>query len=478
MSTMTESSAQEEARKLVELGLLKPGEASDALDMIGNGSGKELITLLERRQILTPFQIQKLEAGETTGYFVGRFKILYLIAAGSFARVYRAIEPHTGEVVAVKILRERHLAEEAKVRDFHREGKLTESLVHPNITRMLEVSTDQVTHQHYIAMEFIEGGNLREFIRIRKKLDPQELVRLGIQMIEGLRYALSKGVTHRDIKATNILISASGDIKWVDFGLGGAVDGNSKQVTDVAKQEASYAALERATNAPKGDPRTDIFFLGLVFYELLTGEHPLGGRGKQQTKRLDGVTPLSRREDCSGFPTELTALIDKMLAYRPEGRYQTYDAILADLRRVNIITDTTPGAAVPQAPGLPRVVIIHHSPKVQEILKGKLSRRGFQVVVTTDIGRAATLCRLKPAECIIVDLDTTGQEGVDQYVTMKQTGAIKSAVFLVSNGQQKWLSTVKDDHIVQLGKPLILGPVYKSVRGLVEQLGHNGISPN
>ena len=475
MSTMTESSAQEEARKLIELGLLKPGEASDALDMIGNGSGKELITLLERRQILTPFQIQKLEAGETTGYYTGRFKILYLIASGTFARVYRAIEPHTGEVVAVKILRERHLTEEAKVRDFHREGKLTESLVHPNVTRMLEVSTDPVTRQHYIAMEFIEGGNLREFIRIRKKLDPKELVRLGIQMIEGLRYALSKGVTHRDIKATNILISASGDIKWVDFGLGGAVDSNSKKISTAENKEASYSALERETNAPKGDPRSDIYFLGLVFYELLTGEHPLGGRNKQQSKRLDGITPLSRRDE---YPSELTAIIDKMVSYRPEGRYQNYDAILSDLRTVNIMTDPTPGVVVPQAPGLPRVVIIHHSPKVQEILKGKLSRRGFQVVVTTDIGRAATLCRLKPAECIIVDLDTTGQEGVDQYVTMKQTGAIKSAVFLVSNGQQKWLSSVKDDHIVQLGKPLILGPVYKSVRGLVEQLGHTDISPN
>ena len=138
--------------------------------------------------------------------------------------------------------------------------------------------------------------------------------------------------------------------------------------------------------------------------------------------------------------------------------------------------DTIAGATIPQTAGSPRVVIIHHSPKVQEILKGKLARRGFQVVVTTDINRAATLCRLKPAECIIVDLDITGQEGVDQYVTMKQTGAIKSAVFLVSNGQQNWLSSVKDDHMVQLGKPLILGPVYKSVRGLVEQLGQNGTS--
>jgi DNA-binding response OmpR family regulator len=106
---------------------------------------------------------------------------------------------------------------------------------------------------------------------------------------------------------------------------------------------------------------------------------------------------------------------------------------------------------------------------VQEILKGKLDRRGFQAVLTSDIVRAAALCRLKPAECIVIDLDTTGREGVDQYAAMKRTGAVKSAVFLVSDNQGSWLKGLEVDSIVQLGKPLLLGPVYQSVRGLVER---------
>ena len=325
---MTDSSARDEARKLIDLGLLKPGEAADALDMIGNGTGKDLISLLERRQILTPFQIQKLQSGETTGYYVGRYKILYLIAGGTFARVYRAIEPHTGEVVAVKILRERHTSEQDKIRDFHREGQLTEQLRHPNITRMLEVGTDTVTKQHYITMEFIEGGNLREFIRIRKKIDAKELVRLGIQMVEGLRYALSKGVTHRDIKPTNILISASGDIKWVDFGLGVAVEGDAKAAGDMSQRTVDYAGLEKATNAPKGDPRSDIFFLGVVFYELLTGEHPRG-----RALQCSNGDPSTVRQYFTSFASGRVSSRVKRDhrqngCLSAESRYQNYDSIL------------------------------------------------------------------------------------------------------------------------------------------------------
>jgi serine/threonine protein kinase len=431
---------------------------------MGNGSGDELIAFLERRQLLTPFQIQKLKAGETTGFFAGPYKLLYLIAGGTFARVYRAIEPLSGQVVAVKILRERHASDPEAVKQFHREGRLTDHLSHPNITRTLAVSTDPTTGQHYIAMEFVEGGNLREFLKIRKKIDAAELVRLGMQMADGLRYALAQGVTHRDIKPTNILISAAGDIKWVDFGLGGVVEGTAN-ASKSDQRAADYAGLERATGAAKGDPRSDIFFLGLVFFELITGEHPLGGQDrKARSRMLNSIPPLAHRDD---VPTDVAAIIDKMVSYRPESRYQDYDAILADLKRVTLAPPAATLAAA--GPGNPRVVIVHHSTKVQEILKGKLDRRGFQAVLTSDIVRAAALCRLKPAECIVIDLDTTGREGVDQYAAMKRTGAVKSAVFLVSDNQGSWLKGLEVDSIVQLGKPLILGPVYQSVRGLVER---------
>ncbi len=463
------TTARDEAKKLIDLGLLAREEAAAALDAVGDATGKELISLLERRQMLTPFQIQKLDAGETTGYFAGRYKLLYVIAAGTFARVYRAIDPTTGNVVAVKILKSKHAADPDSVKNFHREGEITQNLIHPNITRTLEVGTDSATGQHYIAMDFVEGGNLREFIKIRKKISPEELVRLGKQMVEGLRYAHSRGITHRDIKPTNILISAAGDIKWVDFGLGGATT-DPKKSPAREQRTIDYAALERQTGSAKGDFRSDIFFLGVVFYELLTGDHPLGenrDRDARTVQKFDSISPLSLKD---GVPYDLAQLIDKMTAFRPDARYQDYDSILADLDRVKIITPIAPQVLNASA-GLPRVVVIHHSQKVQEILKGKMTRRGFQSMVTADIGRAAALCKLKPADCIIIDLDTTGRDGVEQYSNMLRTNSIRSAVFLISPGQEQWITGLDTEYLITLGKPLVLGPVYKAVRALVEKLG-------
>ena len=230
-----------------------------------------------------------------------------------------------------------------------------------------------------------------------------------------------------------------------------------------------YAGLEKATGAPKGDKRSDIFFLGVVFYELLTGEHPLGereNRSRTMTVRFDSIAPLSQRDD---VPGDLARLIDKMLAYKPAGRYQDYETLLADLNRVQLTVEPPPMATAATGPQPPRVAIVHHSPKIQEILKGKLSRRGFQTVLTTDIGRAAALCKLKPVDCIIVDLDTTGRDGIDQYKAMKRSGSAKTAVFLAEPEQTPWCEGVDVESTMMLNKPLLLGPVYKAVRFLVDR---------
>ena len=92
-------------------------------------------------------------------------------------------------------------------------------------------------------------------------------------------------------------------------------------------------------------------------------------------------------------------------------------------------------------------------------------------MVTADIGRAAALCKLKPADCIIIDLDTTGRDGVEQYSNMLRTNSIRSAVFLISPGQEQWITGLDTEYLITLGKPLVLGPVYKAVRALVEKLG-------
>ena len=145
---------------------------------------------------------------------------------------------------------------------------------HPNIVRIIAVNRDPLSGQYFIVMEFVEGGNLRDILTIRKKLDAPEALRILENAAEGLAYAYSKGLTHRDIKLTNLLLSTQGEAKLVDFGLA-EITGPSATTSEDdlnVDRTVDYAGLEKATGVKTGDARSDIYFLGCTFYEMLAGK--------------------------------------------------------------------------------------------------------------------------------------------------------------------------------------------------------------
>src|SRR5947207_7738243 len=164
------------AQLALKLGLLTEQQLQEGWDEIGQRGGEALplMLALERKGYLTPFQTQKLVKGDTDGLIIGGYRVLYKIASGSFGRVYRADDPQTGRVVAIKVLRRRWSEDQNRIELFEREGKVGLTLRHNSIVEILNVSTDQTTGQWYIAMEFVEGGNLREILASRKKMEPAE----------------------------------------------------------------------------------------------------------------------------------------------------------------------------------------------------------------------------------------------------------------------------------------------------------------
>ncbi|MGH7126989.1 MAG: serine/threonine-protein kinase, partial [Planctomycetaceae bacterium] len=292
---MSFNTADELGQRLVAMRLISPEQFEQALQTLPPGlpGAQDLMRILRDRHLLTPYQADKIQKRELDGLVLGEHKLLYQNASGSFARVYRAESISNGRMVGLKLLRRRWAQKPDTVVQFHREAQLCRRLIHKNIVPIYEVGSQG--NYHYFTMEFVEGGNLRDFLRIRGKLSPAEATRCTLDMAEGLEYASSRKLTHRDLKMTNVLMSTRGVAKLVDFGLAGA-DGSGDDI----QHALEYSTLEKGTSAQMNDPRSDLFFLGAIYYELLCGEPPWPRtRDRLERKRFSRystVRPIRSRD--------------------------------------------------------------------------------------------------------------------------------------------------------------------------------------
>src|SRR5262245_24486032 len=191
MSSLTTTTLN---KLVIKLGLMNMAQLEECQAAAGSVSDnpEDLLRVMERKGYLTPLQIDKLQKGDATGFLLGGFRLLYKIASGSFGRVFRGDDPRTGQVVAIKVLRRRWSDDPANVDLFEREGRMGMTLRHPNIVEILSIGKDHQTRQHYIVMEFVEGGNLRDLLAIRKKFEPREALRLMEDMASALAYAYAR----------------------------------------------------------------------------------------------------------------------------------------------------------------------------------------------------------------------------------------------------------------------------------------------
>lgn len=472
---MTAPSSIQNTRKLIlDFELLSDENLQKAIEYFHGSTSEEFLDFLKNKGYLTDFQVSKLVRGDSLGYHLGQFTIQYKISAGTFARVFRGVDRITGQTVAVKVLRGRYTIDPATIKNFHREARLIESLHHPNIARMLDVGKDEDTNQHYIAMEFVEGGNLKEILAIRKKLPPREAVEWIREMSEGLKYALSVGVTHRDLKPTNILISSNKTIKLVDFGLAGIVEKHANSIVYSTEQRTvEYAGLEKATDAPKGDPRSDIYFLGAVFYEIIAGEPPLLDiKDKRARMHFSRFVESKHARENENIPNDVANVIDRMMELNPDNRFQTYDAVLNNLNTIDWASVSGNGKPGSGAIRKPKIFVVHRSDKVTSIIKDKLGKIGYQIVITSDFSRATMLHKMSAGDVFVIDLETVGAEGLKEYnkfIHRTHPKHLRPMIFIVP---EECKSLVKETKILKqvfLEMPLKLGDLRRAVEQLVKK---------
>jgi eukaryotic-like serine/threonine-protein kinase len=455
------------------LGLLNSTQVQDGFEELGarNGQPEEFVRIMERRGYLTPFQSTKLVKGDKDGYFLGGFRILYKIASGSFGRVYRCDDPHSGRVVAVKLLRKKWSADKHKIELFMREGRMGMGLQHPNIVEIISVNHDRASQQYYIVMEFVEGGDLRELLNSRKKLPAGDVLRILEETTSALAHAFSKGVTHRDMKLTNILISSQGPVKLVDFGLAGGQVGFEEKDDMNVDRTVDYAGLEKATGAPSGDPRSDLFFLGCVAYELLTNRSPLefsrSAVTRMSAQRFQAIVPI-KPEEVDG-PPALLHLVETMMSLDPALRFQTPSQLLERIREVRQEAD---GKARAEGKAAPRTIFLAESDeRLQNLLREKLKAEGYRVLIAADPARALDRFRQQPFDLLIVNASSTGEEGCYVFQRIVDEAGRQhipcSGILLVDPAQAGWRERLAD----HAGTAVLVQPVkYRQLLGAIQKL--------
>jgi eukaryotic-like serine/threonine-protein kinase len=399
---------------IVKLGLVTQDQMAEVHDELGPAPTlQHLIGALERKGYLTPWQRGKVLKGDTDGFILGGYKLLYKIQSGSFGRVYRAVDPRDGRVVAVKVLRRRWSDNEQRIEMFIREGKVGLKLKHPNIVEVLAINRDAASQQYYIVMEFVEGGNLREILQIRKKLNVNESLRVADNCASGLAYAYKQGMTHRDIKLTNILLSDTGEAKLVDFGLAHFFSTLTNKEEDKVDRTVDYAGLERATGVKTGDVRSDIYFLGCVLYECLTGRPPLvmtrDKYARMRKGRFEEVRTIHPSE-IDGPPSVLM-LVETMMALDPKDRYQTPSQLIDAVRKVRLEVQAKADNG-DNRPPTRSVFLIEPDERLQDVLRDGLKEQGYRVFLAGDPLRALDRFHKQPYDGLIVDARTAGEEAI------------------------------------------------------------------
>lgn len=335
-------SLDEFVANLVETGLVPLPDLERARALVtpepAEDAAVRLARLLIDQKTLTLYQARKVLSGRTHGFFLGPYRILKPLGAGGMGKVYLAVRGGDGQRVAVKVLpRTRALEEKNALSRFRREMELSQRIRHPNLAWTLDVG--EADGLHYMVMEYVPGDSLYNIVKSKKggPLRVPDAARYFLKVLDGLNAAHASGLIHRDIKASNLMVTPDGDAKILDLGLAKAIGGEDESPLtrpNTVIGTLDYASPEQLGDAARADCRSDLYSLGCTVYFALAGRPPFEGGdvvNKIYKQRMDDPEPLERV--ARGVPAAFAAIVRKLMAKDPAERYQVGQELQADLAR-------------------------------------------------------------------------------------------------------------------------------------------------
>lgn len=278
-----------------------------------------------------------------------RYVLLEPLGQGGMAEVYLARDEVLGREVALKVLAERYAGREEVVERFKLEARNAASLTHPNIVATYDGGRT-AEGAYYIAMEYVSGGTLAEYIARRGVLGEYTAATVARQITQALGAAHERGVIHRDIKPQNVLVTSSGDVKVADFGIARAI-AQAETQTSLIRGTASYMSPEQAAGRP-AVPASDLYSVGVILYEMLTGDPPFRAETPIATAIRQVNEPVSPPARANPAVSEtMSAIVMRLLAKSPEDRYVDAGRLIEDIERVERVRDGRPPLAVGRAEG-------------------------------------------------------------------------------------------------------------------------------
>ena len=266
---------------------------------------------------------------EVGSFLSDRYEILSKVGAGVMSDVYKAKDHILSRFVAIKVLKQEFSEDSSFVTKFRAEAQSAAGLDHPNIVNIYDVGSENGLY--YIVMEYVEGITLKTYIEKKGQLSFKESASIAIQVARGIESAHNKNIIHRDIKPQNIIISTEGKVKVTDFGIAKATSSNT--ISSDVMGSVHYASPEQARNGFV-DGRSDIYSLGIVMFEMVTGRVPFDGETTVAVALQHLQEEIARPSKYApDLPISFEKIILKCTQKTPDRRYQTIEELLADIRR-------------------------------------------------------------------------------------------------------------------------------------------------